>query len=68
MVKTAQKSLVLFSGGSKLGDEDLLAKVQLSMDSGATGLIFGRNMWQRKMEEALAVTEKVKDILRKYPA
>ena len=68
VVKTAQKSLVLFSGGSKLGDEDLLAKVQLSMDSGATGLIFGRNMWQRKMEEALAVTEKVKDILRKYPA
>lgn len=68
VVKTAQKSLVLFSGGSKLGDEDLLAKVQLSMDAGATGLIFGRNMWQRKMEEALAVTEKVKDILRKYPA
>lgn len=68
VVATAQKSLVLFSGGSKLGDQDLLAKVQLSMDSGATGLIFGRNMWQRPMDEALAVTEKVKDILRKYPA
>jgi class I fructose-bisphosphate aldolase len=38
------------------------------MDSGATGLIFGRNMWQRKMDEALAMTEKVKDILRKFPA
>lgn len=68
VVKSAQKSLVLFSGGSKLGDEDLLAKVRLSMEAGATGLIFGRNMWQRKMDEALAVTEKVKDILRKFPA
>ncbi len=68
VVKTAQKSLVLFSGGSRLGDQDLLSKVQLGMEAGATGLIFGRNMWQRKMDEALAVTEKVKDILRKFPA
>ncbi|HKB54300.1 MAG TPA: hypothetical protein VKD22_09885 [Ramlibacter sp.] len=68
VVKSAQKSLVLFSGGSKLGDQDLLSKVQLAMDSGSTGLIFGRNMWQRKMDDALAVTEKVKDILRKFPA
>ncbi len=68
VVKTAQKSLVLFSGGSRLGDEDLLSKVQLGMESGATGLIFGRNMWQRNMDEALKVTEKVKDILRKFPA
>lgn len=68
VVKTAQRSLVLFSGGSKLGDEDLLNKVTLAMESGATGLIFGRNMWQRKMEDALAVTAKVKDILRKFPA
>ena len=68
VVKAAQRSMVLFSGGSKLGDQDLLSKVQLAMDSGATGLIFGRNMWQRKMDEALAVTEKVQDILRKFPA
>jgi class I fructose-bisphosphate aldolase len=67
-VRSGGRSLVIFSGGSKVGEADVLEKVQLSMDGGATGLIFGRNMWQRKMDDALAMTERVKDILRRYPA
>ena len=43
--------------------EDLLNKVRWSMEAGATGLIFGRNMWQRPLDEALALTEKVKAII-----
>lgn len=62
-VKSAGKALVIYSGGSKLGDEDLLNKVQICMKSGAVGLIFGRNMWQRPMAEALAMTAKVKKIM-----
>lgn len=66
VVESSGKSLVLFSGGSKLGDDDLMHKARTSMEAGATGLIFGRNMWQRPMDEALAVTEKVHDMMRTF--
>jgi class I fructose-bisphosphate aldolase len=68
VVESAGKTLVLFSGGSKLGDDDLLAKAHLCMAAGATGLIFGRNMWQRPMDEALAMTELIKtEVMSQYP-
>jgi class I fructose-bisphosphate aldolase len=63
IVESAGRTFVLVSGGSKLGDEDMLEKVGLSMQAGATGLIFGRNMWQRPMDEALAISERVKEIM-----
>ncbi|RKY85715.1 fructose-bisphosphate aldolase [candidate division KSB1 bacterium] len=66
VVRSAGKTMVLFSGGSKLGDEDLLKKVRICMNAGATGLIFGRNMWQRKYEDAMKINEKVKKILLQY--
>src|SRR5207253_3240852 len=49
VVEAAGRSLVLFSGGSKLDDADVMSKATLAMEQGATGLIFGRNMWQRPM-------------------
>lgn len=63
VVQSAGRSFVLVSGGSKISDEDLLHKVHWCMEAGATGLIFGRNMWQRPLDEALALTEKVKAII-----
>jgi len=63
VVESAGKTMVLFSGGSKMGDEDLLEKARICVEQGATGLIFGRNMWQRPFEEGLAITRKVFDIL-----
>ncbi len=63
VVASAGKTLVLFSGGSKTSDEDLLTKARICMESGATGLIFGRNMWQRPFEEGLEITERVKDVM-----
>jgi len=63
VVASAGKTMVLFSGGSKISDHDLLAKARICVEAGATGLIFGRNMWQRPFEEGLAITRKVKDIL-----
>jgi class I fructose-bisphosphate aldolase len=68
VVQSAGKALVLFSGGSKLSDDDLLHKARTSMEAGATGLIFGRNMWQRPFDEALAVTERVQAVLRDFSA
>ncbi len=63
VVESAGRSMVLVSGGSKISDEDLLNKVRVSIKGGATGLIFGRNMWQRPFDEALALTEQVKAII-----
>jgi class I fructose-bisphosphate aldolase len=56
--------LVVFSGGSKVSDEDLISKARLGMECGAAGLIFGRNMWQRPMENALSVSQRVSDMMR----
>ncbi|MBI4541064.1 MAG: fructose-bisphosphate aldolase [Gemmatimonadetes bacterium] len=68
VIESAGRAMVLVSGGGKVSDEELLARVRLSMEAGATGIIFGRNMWQRPHGEALEITEKVKDILRQFPA
>jgi class I fructose-bisphosphate aldolase len=64
VVASAGRALGLFSGGSKLGDEDLLTKARMAMENGATGLIFGRNLWQRPMDEALGITEKITKIMK----
>ncbi len=68
VVQSAGNSMVLFSGGSKLSDEDLMSKARSVMEQGATGLIFGRNMWQRPYDEALATTRRVKEMLVDFPA
>lgn len=66
VIESAGRTMVLFSGGSKLSDEDLIAKAQCAMEQGATGLIFGRNMWQRPLDEGKAITERVKEMMKKY--
>ncbi|AGM07179.1 fructose-bisphosphate aldolase, class I [Amycolatopsis keratiniphila] len=42
---------MLVSGGARLGDEAMFEKARESMDAGATGLIFGRNVWQREYDQ-----------------
>ena len=58
---------LLVSGGAQQGDEAMLDKAQQSMEAGATGLIFGRNVWQREHRESLAFVARLRDILAKYP-
>lgn len=66
VVESAGRSLVLVSGGEKVGDGELLEKVRSSMDAGATGIIFGRNLWQRPRAEALHLTRELHAIFREY--
>lgn len=66
VIASAGRTMVLFSGGSRISDEDLLRKARICMEAGATGLIFGRNMWQRPFEEGLRITEQVKRILLSF--
>ena len=68
VVRSANRSLVLLSGGEKAGDEGVVEKARMSMEAGATGLIFGRNVWQREHDESLKFVEKLRELLAKYPS
>jgi len=68
VVRSAGRCLVLFSGGSKMDTDQAIGKVDLCMRSGAAGIIFGRNLWQRPYDEALALTRRVHDVMARYPA
>jgi class I fructose-bisphosphate aldolase len=67
VVRSANRSLLLVSGGERAGDEAMLEKARQSMRAGATGLIFGRNVWQREHAESLRFAARLRDILAEYP-
>lgn len=67
VVRSANRSMLLVSGGEKAGDEAMLEKARQSMEAGATGLIFGRNVWQRDHLESLRFVSQLREILAKYP-
>ena len=46
-------ALLLVSGGEHAGQEAMLERARESMEAGATGLIFGRNVFQRSHDESL---------------
>jgi fructose-bisphosphate aldolase, class I len=68
VVRSANRTLLLVSGGERAGDEAMLEKARQSMEAGATGLIFGRNVWQREHDESLRFVATLQDILAKYPS
>ena len=68
VVRSAGRTLLLVSGGERAGDEAMLEKARQSMEAGATGLIFGRNVWQRDHQESLRFAGQLRDILAKYPS
>lgn len=68
VVRSAGLTRVLFSGGSKNDDDDaVLGKIAFYMESGATGVMFGRNMWLREFDRAVALSRAAHEILAKYP-
>ncbi len=66
VVKSAGRSLVLVSGGSKMGDDDTIHKAKIAMEAGCVGLIFGRNMWQRKWDDALAMAARMHVLMKAH--
>ncbi len=68
VVRSANRTLLLVSGGEHAGDEAMLDKARQSIEAGATGLIFGRNIFQRGHDEALRLVWKLREILAKYPS
>ena len=68
VVRSANRTLLLVSGGEHAGDEAMLEKTRQSMEAGATGLIFGRNIFQRSHDDSLRLVAQLKEILAKYPS
>jgi fructose-bisphosphate aldolase, class I len=67
VVAAANRTLVLVSGGERAGDQAMLDKATQSIQAGATGLIFGRNVWQRDHDESLRFVAQLRAILDKVP-
>jgi class I fructose-bisphosphate aldolase len=65
VVESAGRALVVLSGGSKVDDEKLLGQTRMIMEAGGSGVIFGRNVWQREWNEALRIIEQIKETLLK---
>ncbi|HEV7917972.1 MAG TPA: hypothetical protein VGO97_00205 [Solirubrobacterales bacterium] len=63
VVESAGRSLVVLSGGSKVDDEQLLDQTRLIMEAGGSGVIFGRNVWQREWDQAIDIVGQIKETL-----
>lgn len=66
VIRSAGKSLVIFAGGEKSQGESAIQKAEQCMQAGATGLIFGRNVWQRPLHEALSISQSFYQLLSRY--
>lgn len=55
---------VIFAGGEMVSDDDLLQKASLCIRAGGSGFIFGRNIWQRPVDQALDITRKLREVIR----
>lgn len=66
VVSSAGRAMLIFSGGSKISEPELLERVQAGMEAGGSGCIFGRNLWQRPFDEAVDLAQKISEILKRY--
>jgi class I fructose-bisphosphate aldolase len=62
-VESAGRALVVLSGGSRVDDEMVLGNTRMVMEAGGSGVIFGRNVWQREWNDAVAIVEQIKETL-----
>ncbi len=63
VVQSAGRSLVVLSGGSKIDDEHLLQQTRFIMEAGGSGVIYGRNVWQRPHKDAIEIIDQIKEIM-----
>lgn len=65
-ISMSPRTPVLISGGEAESDDAVVEKARLSFEAGATGLIFGRNMFQRKLDDALRLCERLHELCQKF--
>lgn len=66
VIGSAGRSLVIFAGGERGTVSETMAKARLCLEGGATGLIFGRSVWQRSYAEALSVAQAAHSLLSEF--
>lgn len=66
LVTSANGAKVVLSGGNLDDPSALLKRTNVALESGATGVIVGRNVWQRAREESLTVIADLHALLAKY--
>jgi class I fructose-bisphosphate aldolase len=59
------RRIVIFSGGAKTADAELLEQARAIRDGGGFGSIMGRNAFQRPKAEAVALLRSVMDVYKK---
>ncbi len=62
-VESAGRALVVLSGGSRVDDEMVLGNTRSVMEAGGSGVIFGRNVWQREWNDAVEIVEQIKEMI-----
>jgi class I fructose-bisphosphate aldolase len=58
------RRIVIFSGGAKTGDAELLAQVKAIRDGGGFGSIMGRNSFQRPKDDAVKLLHSIMEIYK----
>ena len=66
VVQSAGKSLVIISGGGKVDDSILIENTRTCLKAGASGIIYGRNIWQRRYEDAIAISKELQNLLKEF--
>ncbi len=66
VIRSAGRALVIFAGGERSAGGTALEKAEACMKAGAAGLIFGRNVWQRPLSEALSMAQSIREMLDRY--
>jgi len=61
----AGKRIVIFSGGGKVSDEQILEQIQAIRDGGGFGSIIGRNSFQRPKEQAVKLLRQIMDVYKR---
>lgn len=64
-VESAGRSLVVLSGGNKASDAEVLEMTKMVMKAGGSGVIYGRNIWQRKPAPAKKIVSAIGEVLVK---
>jgi len=62
-VASAGRALTVLSGGSKVDDDQLLQQTRFILEAGGSGVIYGRNVWQREWSDALEIIEQIKELM-----
>jgi class I fructose-bisphosphate aldolase len=56
------RRVVIFSGGARIGDDELFSEIRAIRDGGGFGSIIGRNSFQRSKQDALRMLGQVIDL------